>query len=85
LERAALLTTDGKITPKHLHFEFASEASLPFQDTKLRLSDVERIYIQKVIQDENGSVERAAERLGVPRSSLYKRIKAAGIVVSKVA
>ena len=85
LERAALLTTDGKITSKHLYFEFASEASLPVQDTKLSLSDVERIYIQKVIQDENGSVERAAERLGVPRSSLYKRIKAAGIVVSKVA
>jgi DNA-binding NtrC family response regulator len=89
LERAALLTTDGKITPKHLYFEFKAEAQpetvtpFPVENTKLSLSDVERIYIQKIIQEENGSVERAAERLGVPRSSLYKRIKAAGIVVSK--
>ena len=89
LERAALLTTDGKITPKQLYFEFTPEAPpeaaplFPVENTKLSLSDVERIYIQKIIQEENGSVERAAERLGVPRSSLYKRIKAAGIVVSK--
>ena len=89
LERAALLSEDGTIKPKHLQFEFHSEshpsrgASSAIEDTKLRLSDVERLYIQKVIEEENGQVERAAQRLGVPRSSLYKKIKAMGIVVSK--
>jgi DNA-binding NtrC family response regulator len=47
------------------------------------LSDVERLYIQRIIQEENGRIERAAQRLGVPRSSLYKKIKAMGISVSK--
>lgn len=89
LERAALLSDDGTIKPLHLHFEFPSEArSSPgvpseIHDTGLTLTDVERIYIQKIIQEENGQIERAARRLGVPRSSLYKRIKAMGILVSK--
>jgi len=89
LERAALLSEDGIIRPAHLQFEFPAEthslAGGPGKigDTSLTLSDLERIYIQKVIQEENGQIERAAMRLGVPRSSLYKRIKAMGILVSK--
>ena len=89
LERAALLCEDGTIKPRHLHFEFPSEghppsgASSGMQDSNLSLSDVERIYIQKIIHEENGRIERAAQRLGIPRSSLYKKIKAMGIFVSK--
>jgi DNA-binding NtrC family response regulator len=89
LERAALLCEEGTIRAGDLHFEFAGAsrqtgaASAATGDTNLSLSDVERIYIQKIIQEENGRIERAAERLGVPRSSLYKKIKAMGIFVSK--
>jgi len=89
LERAALLCEDGTIKPKHLQFEFesavqtVSAAASGLGDTKLSLSDMERNYIQKIIQEENGRIERAAQRLGVPRSSLYKKIKAMGILVSK--
>jgi len=91
LERAALLSNNGKITRQHLSFEFTTPEprtettvqTWTVQNTRMRLSDVEKMYIQKVIQEENGSVERAAERLGVPRSSLYKRIKASGILVAK--
>ncbi len=89
LERAALLSEEGEISPSDLHFEFPSELrTLPgvasrTDDTPLTLLDVERLYIQKVVQEENGQIEKAAQRLGVPRSSLYKRIKAMGIVVSK--
>jgi DNA-binding NtrC family response regulator len=89
LERAALLSEDGTIKADHLHFEFAAGAHATggalagMEDANLSLSDVERIYIQKVIQEENGRIERAAQRLGVPRSSLYKKIKAMGIPVSK--
>ena len=89
LERAALLSEEGTIKPSHLQFEFPSEsrpglgATGGMNDTSLTLSDIERIYVQKVIQEENGQIERAAQRLGVPRSSLYKRIKAMGLNVSK--
>lgn len=89
LERAALLNDEGSIRAEHLHFEFASRehtataAPGATADTSLSLSEVERLYIQKVVQEEDGRIERAAQRLGVPRSSLYKKIKAMGILVSK--
>ena len=89
LERAALVNAGGTIRAQDLHFEFESggqastTAVAAIEDTSLSLSDVERIYIQKVIQEENGRIERAAQRLGIPRSSLYKKIKAMGIFVSK--
>jgi DNA-binding NtrC family response regulator len=89
LERAALLCEGGTVRARDLHFEFAAEttgsdvARAEVTDTNLSLSDVERLYIQKIIQEENGRIERAAQRLGVPRSSLYKKIKAMGIPVSK--
>ncbi len=90
LERAALLSEDGIIRAGHLHFEFAASAPSStgavagMDNTNLSLSDVERLYIQRIIQEEGGRIERAAQRLGVPRSSLYKKIKAMGIFVSKV-
>jgi DNA-binding NtrC family response regulator len=90
LERAALISEDGVIAPRHLYFEFTAESLSPtaaasqLEGTSLSLSEMEKLYIQRVIQEENGRIERAAQRLGVPRSSLYKKIKAMGIPVSKV-
>jgi DNA-binding NtrC family response regulator len=40
---------------------------------------VERQHIELVLQEENGHVERAAGRLGIPRSSLYQKIKQLGL------
>ncbi len=87
LERAALLCDDETIRAQHLHFEFATppltrEAASAVKDSSLTLSDVERIYIDKVIQEEGGRIERAAQRLGIPRSTLYKKVKAIGMSVS---
>ena len=36
---------------------------------------MERAYINHVLRDEAGSIERAARRLGIPRSSLYNKMK----------
>jgi len=44
---------------------------------------VERHHIERVLGEEGGHVERAARRLGVPRSSLYERIKRLGIAVRR--
>jgi DNA-binding NtrC family response regulator len=40
---------------------------------------VERRHIEAVLNDEQGKVARAAERLGVPRSSLYQKLKRYGL------
>ena len=42
------------------------------------MKEIERDYIQRVL-DEEGHVERAARRLGIPRSTFYQKLRALGI------
>ena len=46
------------------------------------LEQVERDYIEEVLTLEGGRVEAAARKLGIPRSSLYYKIKQYGIARS---
>jgi len=39
------------------------------------LEEMERNYIQQVLRKEHGRVESAAKKLGIPRSSLYHKLK----------
>jgi transcriptional regulator with PAS, ATPase and Fis domain len=39
------------------------------------LEEVERHYIRQVLRQEGGHVESAAKKLGIPRSSLYYKLK----------
>src|SRR5262249_24539086 len=43
------------------------------------LAEVERRYILRVLDREGGHVARAARKLGIPRSSLYQRLKNYGV------
>ncbi len=47
------------------------------------LGDVQREHIESALQAEGGKVEAAARRLGIPRSTLYQRIKEYGIQPSR--
>ncbi len=53
-------------------------AAAPVDGTRT-LSQVEREVIYEALLAENGRVEAAARRLGIPRSTLYQRIKEYGI------
>ncbi len=44
-----------------------------------KLVDIEKSHMEKVLREEGGHVVRAARRLGIPRSSLYHKIKTLGI------
>jgi len=46
-----------------------------FSPENLRLEELQRQYIEEVLYQENGRVEAAAKRLGIPRSSLYHKLK----------
>ncbi|HVR38180.1 MAG TPA: helix-turn-helix domain-containing protein, partial [Thermoanaerobaculia bacterium] len=48
------------------------------------LDDVERDYIEQVLRDENGAIDRAAERLGISRSAVYYKARKHGIAISKI-
>ena len=52
-------------------------------DGSMSLADVERRHIERVLQKQGGRVEDAAHVLGIPRSSLYQRLKKYGIRVSR--
>jgi DNA-binding NtrC family response regulator len=50
-------------------------------DLTLRAAEIQEIT--RALQAEGGRVERAAQRLGVPRSSLYQKIRKYGIAIPK--
>jgi DNA-binding NtrC family response regulator len=86
LERA-ILRTDGEILgSESLVFSATpAAAGTPDIEVHLTLREVERRHIMKALHEEGGHVERAARRLGVPRSSLYDKIKRLEIVLPKPA
>ncbi|HXD30825.1 MAG TPA: sigma-54 dependent transcriptional regulator [Pyrinomonadaceae bacterium] len=83
IERAVLLSEQKTLGPKDLHFDGRAGALASYAHSNLTLSEVERQHIEHVLQEENGSVERAAKRLGVPRSSLYEKLKRHRIATSR--
>jgi DNA-binding NtrC family response regulator len=84
LERAVLLSDRVVLSRGDLHFDTPS-TSVPPEDTgNLTLLQLERAHIERVLREERGRVEGAARRLGVPRSSLYQKIKRYGIDTSKM-
>ena len=83
LERAVLLCDGTTLEPRDLRFEMPSNGSASGWDTRLTLEELEKLHIERVLQEEHGKVESAARRLGIPRSSLYQKIKRFGIPSSK--
>jgi DNA-binding NtrC family response regulator len=84
IERAVLLSDQKHITLNDLHFDGYTQVGAPFLDSRLTLLELEKQHIERVLQEERGRVEKAAKRLGIPRSSLYQKIKKHQIPMSKV-
>jgi DNA-binding NtrC family response regulator len=83
LERAALLTDRSQLTRRDLRFDAAGSVETDGHDAQLTLLELERLHIERVLRAEQGHVERAAARLGIPRSSLYQKIRRHEIDVPK--
>jgi DNA-binding NtrC family response regulator len=84
LERALLLSDRQVLGHRDLRFDVALRPEPWSDDAQLTLLELERRHIERVLHAEHGHVEQAAKRLGIPRSSLYQRIKNYGIVLSKI-
>ncbi|HTU03605.1 MAG TPA: sigma-54 dependent transcriptional regulator [Candidatus Sulfotelmatobacter sp.] len=83
LERAVLLCDRSELTPTDLAFEAPAPPGPGVPDSDSSLRDLELRHIQRLLREERGHVGRAAARLGIPRSSLYYKLKKAGIPLSK--
>jgi DNA-binding NtrC family response regulator len=75
LERAVLLGDQKLLTAKDLHFDVRADTD-PFDDGAITtLEEVEKNYIARALRLLGGTVPEVAKRLGIPRSSLYNKIK----------
>jgi len=82
LERAVLLAERDVLERGDFALTFhGAGAATSGDDLHLTLEQMERKHIERVLADEEGRVDRAAERLAVPRSSLYQKIKRYGISI----
>ena len=84
IERAVLLSEQKNIRLKDLHFDGQPGRTAAYLDSNLTLSELEQLHIERVLREEKGRVERAAARLGIPRSSLYQKIKKYNLNTSRV-
>ena len=74
LERAMLVATSPVLRPPDLRLNAAVRRPAPAPNAGT-LKEMEWLHIQRVLEEEKGSVGRAAKRLGIPRSSLYQKLK----------
>ncbi|HEX7192642.1 MAG TPA: sigma-54 dependent transcriptional regulator [Thermoanaerobaculia bacterium] len=86
LERA-LLRSHGDVLDAEQLVMPSEISSPPASSAAARagtLEDVERDYIEQVLREENGAIDRVAERLGVSRSAVYYKARKHGIDIAKV-
>jgi DNA-binding NtrC family response regulator len=77
LERAALLCQGGVICREDLKFQLVKQdIRTPFAtEGDLTIEELVQRHIARVLQQENGKVDKAAAKLGIHKSSLYAKIK----------
>jgi len=85
LERAILLAGDAPtLLPRHLPLDLrprAAEKRAPRLAGDLSLKSAERMHIQRVLDQVKGNRARAARELGIPRSTLYKKLQEYGALI----
>ncbi len=84
LERACLLTDKRALEAGDLFFDIRATHPIQTTDTSLTLAELEQLHIQRVLDEERGHVEQAARRLGIPRSSLYQKLKKYDLSKSRI-
>lgn len=75
LERAVLYSENQVLGPDELRFEQNTRGADNFYHSRLTLAELERLHINRVLEEEMGQVSTAAVRLGIPKSTLYQRLK----------
>jgi two-component system response regulator PilR (NtrC family)/two-component system response regulator HydG len=95
IRRAILITTNDTLLPEHFDFPDLGENDLRMVESLesglstleaalrrgevLPLSEVEEIFIRRALNATNGNISAAAEKLGVGRSTVYRKMQELGI------
>jgi formate hydrogenlyase transcriptional activator len=80
IERAVILSNGAVLNaPLHELTELDDEVAAP----PVTLKDAERVHICKTLREVDGVIAKAAVRLGVPRSTLFYKMRRLGIRVPR--
>jgi two-component system, NtrC family, response regulator HydG len=75
IERAVIMSDGNVLQAGDLLFSpIESTMVMETEDAEMKLSDVEKNTILKVIEKHNGNITRAAKELGLTRTALYRRL-----------
>jgi DNA-binding NtrC family response regulator len=77
MERAVLMAPGPRIRAEDLGLRGRGDGGTPLED--MTLEDAEKYLIERALGRSEGNVSRAAERLGLSRSALYRRLQQYGI------
>lgn len=86
IERAVTLTQSGIILPEDLPHRIrvgSAETDLRAFPSRIPLSEMEKLYIQKVLEETGGNRKKAAEILGIDRRTLYRMAARLGIPLKR--
>jgi DNA-binding NtrC family response regulator len=75
LERAVMMHSGRVLGPESLPVMTQPPSRRPAHASDMTLVELENHHVQRVLDEESGNVDRAAARLGIPRSTLYQKIK----------
>ncbi|MEN3335135.1 MAG: hypothetical protein V7641_4500 [Blastocatellia bacterium] len=77
IERAVLMSLGTIVEARDLGLQSGKEAARRLED--MSLEEVEAFLIQRTLAQCDGNVSRAAEKLGLSRSALYRRLQRFGL------
>jgi transcriptional regulator of acetoin/glycerol metabolism len=77
IERAVLMASGPSLEARDLGLQSGREVSRRLED--MSLEEVEGFLIQRTLAQCDGNVSRAAEKLGLSRSALYRRLQRFGL------
>jgi len=86
IERTATLSSTDLISPEDLPRRLQLEpaqidlGSLP---SRITLSELEKLYIQKVLEETGGNKKKAADILGIDRRTLYRMATRLGLTIKR--
>ena len=79
IERAVIMNKSGFLTREDFMLKIRSQPVLVYDDTIVRAEDYERKAIANALSKNSGNLSKAADDLGVARTTLYRKISRFGI------